>query len=99
MITTTQTAPNAQNTFYMINAEQLKEVVQGYLEELLVQLKQKEQEVKQDRLLTCTEVMDLLKCSRFCLWNWEKKGLIKGYRLGKRVSYKESEVKKLIENR
>lgn len=99
MDTKTQTAPTAQNTFYMVNAEQLKEVVQGYFEELLLQLKQKEQEVKQDRLLTCDEAMKLLKCSRFCLWNWEKKGLIKGYRIGKRVSYKECELKKFIDGR
>lgn len=96
---TTQTAQTAQNTFYMINAEQLKEVVQGYLEELLLQLKQKEQEVKKDRLLTCDEVMKILKCSRFSLWNWEKKGYIKGYRIGRKVSYKESDINKLIAQR
>ncbi|MGA0556041.1 helix-turn-helix transcriptional regulator [Larkinella sp. VNQ87] len=45
-----------------------------------------------DEFLTREEVAALLKVSKVTIWNWDKKGLLKPYRLGNHVRYKRNEV-------
>ncbi len=47
---------------------------------------------KSDKLLTTKETQAIYKVSSVTLWNWRKSGLITGYRQGKLVKYKESEI-------
>ncbi|MFC5410666.1 helix-turn-helix domain-containing protein [Larkinella bovis] len=42
--------------------------------------------------LTRQEVADIFKVTKVTIWDWTKKGLIKSYRIGNKVRYKESEV-------
>lgn len=45
-----------------------------------------------DRFLTKKEVATLFGVSEVSVWDWEKKGLLTGYRIGNLVRYKYSEV-------
>ncbi|NBB22790.1 hypothetical protein GVN20_25770 [Runella sp. CRIBMP] len=45
-----------------------------------------------DRFITKKEVATLFGVSEVSVWDWEKKGLLTGYRIGNLVRYKLSEV-------
>lgn len=45
-----------------------------------------------DRYITKKEVAALFGVSEVSVWDWEKKGFLKGYRIGNLVRYKYSEV-------
>lgn len=45
-----------------------------------------------DRFITKKEVATLFGVSEVSVWDWEKKGLLTGYRIGNLVRYKYSEV-------
>lgn len=45
-----------------------------------------------EKLLSRAEVLELLQISEVTLWNWEKKGKIKGYGIGSKRYYKEAEI-------
>jgi len=45
-----------------------------------------------DRFITKKEVAALFGVSEVSVWDWEKKGLLTGYRIGNLVRYKYSEV-------
>lgn len=45
-----------------------------------------------ENLLSRKEVLEMLKISEVTLWNYEKQGKIKGYGIGGRRLYKESEI-------
>lgn len=51
-----------------------------------------------EKYLTRTEVAALLKVSKTTLSDWAKKELLKPYKLGRTVRYKESEVRAKFEN-
>lgn len=57
----------------------------------------KNENTKQSDYLTRKETAKLLKISLPTLSDWTKLGLLKSYRLSKRVLYKESEVKESLE--
>ena len=45
-----------------------------------------------DRFITKKEVAAIFGVSEVSVWDWEKKGLLTGYRIGNLVRYKYSEV-------
>ena len=45
-----------------------------------------------DRFITKKDVATLFGVSEVSVWDWEKKGLLTGYRIGNLVRYKYSEV-------
>ena len=45
-----------------------------------------------ENLLSRKEVLEMLKISEVTLWTYEKQGKIKGYGIGGRRLYKESEI-------
>lgn len=53
---------------------------------------------KPERFLTRGEVARLLKITLPTLHDWTKKGLLKAYRIGNRIRYKEAEVMATISN-
>jgi hypothetical protein len=48
--------------------------------------------VKQNEILSKIDLAKKLNCHLNSITNWERKGLIKGHRLGRRVYYAEHEV-------
>lgn len=53
---------------------------------------------KPEKFLTRGEVAVLLKITLPTLHDWTKKGLLKAYRIGNRIRYKEAEVMATISN-
>lgn len=51
-----------------------------------------------EKFLTRIEVAKLLKITLPTLHDWTKKGLLKAYRIGNRIRYKETEVIETINN-
>ena len=51
-----------------------------------------------EKFLTRSEVARLLKITLPTLHDWTKKGLLKAYRIGNRIRYKEAEVMATISN-
>lgn len=51
-----------------------------------------------EKFLTRGEVAELLKITLPTLHDWTKKGLLKAYRIGNRIRYKEAEVMATISN-
>lgn len=60
-------------------------------------LQQKEQERKPEQNYSRDEVCKLLKISKVTLWQRTKEGKIRATKIGRRVVYTESEVKRFLE--
>jgi excisionase family DNA binding protein len=51
-----------------------------------------------EKLLTRKEVAELLNVSCVTLHDWTKKGIVKAYRIGNRIRYKETEIMETLTN-
>lgn len=51
---------------------------------------------QEEKLYTRNEVIELFGTSPATLWRWSKNGLIKPKKIGGKVFYSESEIKKLV---
>lgn len=49
-----------------------------------------------DELLTMREVTEYLKVSRMAVYSWMKTGKLKGYKVGRSVRFKRSDVEAFI---
>ena len=85
---------NIQTHIYQITPNELKNNLVGEFRKILVEFSQLKESVKTntEELLTVQETMDLLKCSKQALYNWNKNGILPSYRMGNRVYYKKSEI-------
>lgn len=54
------------------------------------------QECKEDNLLTKEETKKQLGVCDATLWHWDKKGYLKPIKVGSKVKYRESDVKKIL---
>lgn len=52
---------------------------------------------KKDDLLSPEEVASKMKIAKVTLWRWEKQGYLIPSRLGRKVYYKESDIKRIME--
>ena len=78
---------------HKISMEDLRSVIQDSIrQELNGFLIAQKQPANAVRLLSRLEVMELLKISEVTLYNYEKQGKIKGYGIGGRRLYKESDI-------
>lgn len=83
----------APQTFFMLNAEELKQVIQGFISDYLAREKEKEQS---ETLYTAEEVTKLLHVSRTTLCKWANKGYLVPIKIGKFTHYKKSEITALM---
>ena len=71
--------------------------------ESLIQNRQPQQLVEQveprEQYLTREQVAEILQVSRQTLSIWNKKGVLKSYRIGTRVRYKLTDVQQVLETR
>lgn len=72
--------------------EELSGIIHNAIKEAVKDIKPREQEPTNERLLTRKETADKLKISLVTLGDWTKRGLIQSYIIGGRVLYKESEI-------
>lgn len=76
-----------------LSIEDLMTVIQNSIrEELNTFTISQKQSTATKKLLSRSEVMELLKISEVTLYNYEKQGKIKGYGIGGRRLYKEEEI-------
>lgn len=52
---------------------------------------------KEEKFLTIKQVAELLGVTEPTLWRWNKEGILKRVKVGNKVRYKESDVKKVLE--
>lgn len=52
-----------------------------------------------EKYLTVEQLCELLNVSRVTLWNWEKSGILKSFRIGNLKRFKLSEIEALAEKR
>jgi hypothetical protein len=72
--------------YFFQNSNQLKKKLSELINSHIPQIE------KTERLLSTKEVKVIYKVSSVTLWKWRKNGLITGYRIGKLIKYKESEI-------
>lgn len=80
-----------------LNAVQIQGITAGGLLEKIRQVIKEatpppQPQSAKDRLLTRREVCELLKISTVTTHNWAKAGILKPYRIGNKIRFKESEV-------
>lgn len=80
---------------YMVNSEDLEEMVRGLIKDLKEEEKDKEDSV----LLTINETAKRLNVNRSTLWCWEKQGYLKPIRIGKKVRYRLSTINSILKER
>lgn len=81
-----------------IDVEILNEIISKSVERQFNRLKQEFYvEKEKEKLLSREETADLLKISLPTLLDWRKKGIVKPYKLGKRVYYKRHEIMEKLE--
>lgn len=80
--------PNVQ---YVIDADSLQRILKSVIGETLAELRSQDRET----YLSSDEVMALLKVSKATLWRWERKGYLVPVRFGRKVLYKESDIKQI----
>lgn len=69
------------------------------IETTLINLSEISQPVPQpEKLLTRKEVAKLLGISFVTLHDWTKKGIVKAYRMGNRIRYKQAEIMETLTN-
>lgn len=81
-----------ENSFILLTASDLEAVVKRALMEVLA----KDEQPSAERLLTVSEVCAMLGVTRSTLWRWAKTGYLVPEKIGSRVRYKESDVKKEV---
>lgn len=77
----------------VINALDLKEAFLQWNAEM----KHTEPAQKEEAYLTAKETADKLGVDLSTLWRWHKSGYLKKIKIGKSVKYKESDIRKLME--
>jgi excisionase family DNA binding protein len=80
----------------VMNPEQLNGIIQRSISEAVQQLPAPEKQPEQVRFCTISETQEILKLSRPTIWKHTKSGLLKGYKLGKRVLYRFDELEASI---
>lgn len=70
--------------------------LQAMLKDLLHEVLPPKEDPDVDRLLTVAQASSMLGVSRTTLWRWEKVKYLVPQRLGNKVMYKESDIKKLL---
>ncbi len=87
---------NSANISVTISAEELrgffKEIVRAHDEEERARV---ENEKDGDKFLTAKETAQRLNCSLPTLWRWNKSGYLRPLKIGGKVRYRVSDVKKL----
>jgi len=79
-----------------ITPQQLKESILSDVRVELQNITQNFQPKKQPEYLTRKEVAKILKVSLVTLSDWNKKGVLKPYRLGNLIRYKSAELEKAL---
>lgn len=79
----------------LVSSEDLESVVRGILEEVI----SASNDEKDETLLSIRQAASLLGVDRSTLWRWEKQGYLKPVRIGRKVRYKQVDVKKLTTGR
>lgn len=74
-----------------INAGQLMEFGQSIADRMVKSFLEK----KDEKLYARSEVLEKFKICAATLWRWDKMGLIESKKIGNRVYYPESEIKRL----
>lgn len=87
------TAGMTPNVQYVLNAEDLERVVKGIVSEAI---SEKETE-RDERYLTVRDVARMLGVTSSTLWRWEKEHYLVPVRFGKKVRYKESDIRTIAE--
>jgi excisionase family DNA binding protein len=88
-----------QNTItqvHHVTPQQLKESILSEVRTELQNITQNFQPKKQPEYLTRKEVAKILKVSLVTLSDWNKKGVLKPYRLGNLIRYKRAELEKAL---
>lgn len=81
------------NVQLVINALDLKEAFLQWNEEM----KQSEPVQKEEGYLTAKETADKLGVDLSTLWRWDRSGYLKKIKVGNKVRYRESDIRKLME--
>ncbi len=81
---------------HVITPKELKESIIADVRAELNIIAQNFQPKKQSELLTRKEVAVILKVSLVTLSDWNKKGILKPYRLGNLIRYKRSELEESL---
>lgn len=79
-----------------VTPDQLKESILSDVRAELKAIAQNFQPKKQPEYLTRKEVAKILKVSLVTLSDWNKKGVLKPYRLGNLIRYKTSEIEESL---
>ncbi|MBQ6073507.1 MAG: helix-turn-helix domain-containing protein [Bacteroidales bacterium] len=87
-----QCMPVVGTQVLMLTREDLDAVVRGIIKE---ENDRRDAERSSARV-TASEVAKMLNVDKSTLWRWRKSGRLKGVKVGKEITYKESDVLKLL---
>lgn len=87
-------------TLLMVNAEELQKYLMGFEERVLGAIAPKvgESQTANEEFLPVSEVCNYLEVCKSTLWKWERAGILKPIRRGKKVFYRKSEVRNMLLN-
>ena len=53
----------------------------------------------EDDLITIAEATAMFKCSKATIYNWQKAGMIRSWKIGNRTFYKKADLRKSLKER
>ena len=79
-----------------LKSEDLKEFAHLLIEKAKEQLLPVMVSASHEQLLTKKEVLDKFNVCHTTLWNWERKGYLISVKIGRKVSYRQADIERII---
>jgi hypothetical protein len=88
------------NEFLTLLGQKLRPaILEAIKEGMLLHKANEADKPPEEGLLTVSEAMAFFRCAKATIYNYQKKGIIKSYRIGSRVYYKKIDLMKSLKER
>jgi predicted DNA-binding transcriptional regulator AlpA len=82
---------------YVIGKDDLREILNEIIDERIALFEKRNEEKRNEELVTYDRVMELLGVSKATIWRWKKRGYLVPIRIGGNDRYRMSDIKKIME--
>ena len=82
---------------YVIGKDDLREILNEIIDERIALFEKRNEEKRNEELVTYERVMEILGVSKSTIWRWKQRGYLVPIRIGGNDRYRMSDIKKIME--